>query len=308
MDGIDYFRIAHAAAAGKGRHFEKMRCIVFEATAHFIRGNFSRVLEICRTAAAEADSLFMRRWAILSRFLIGRSLFELGEYEKAQDVFERLLSECRSAGYKAPLPVICGWIGRCLVYHGKPEDGLDVIRPLPVGPETLFFRAEAEYFMGDIEKARESIDLALRMPSEAYCFLGDNFLWPDGFYFAENIALGRTKGVQVLRQLSLAFRAFLMVLSGEVLPGIEELSRLTREEKNSENDPYNRLYYYWYSRILPEKRDQVFEDRLTILGKAVNHLQSRISRIDEPGHKTTYAGKNLWNHMLIEEARSHNLV
>jgi tetratricopeptide (TPR) repeat protein len=307
-EGIDYFHIARAAADEEGNRSERIRCDFFAAAAYFIRGNFSRVIEICNKISEEADSFLMRRWAVLSRFLIGRSLFELGEYEKAREVFERLLAACGSLEYQNPIPVIFGWLGRCLIYQGKPEEGLDVLRPLPAGGETLFFRAEAEYFLGDGEKARESIDQALRRPSESDCFWGDGFFWTDGFYFIENIALGRTKGVQVLRQLSRAFRAFLLALSGESISGIEEMASLTREEKNSENDPYNRLYYYWYSRILPENRDRIFEDRLTILGKAVNQLQSRISRIDDPRHKTMYAGKNLWNRMLLEEARSHNLV
>ena len=73
-------------------------------------------------------------------------------------------------------------------------------------------------------------------------------------------------------------------------------------------DPYNRLYYFLYSLILPESGPADTEDRLTILGKSVRFMQERSSRIDRYSDKTAFLEKNYWNRQLIEQARLHNLL
>jgi hypothetical protein len=86
------------------------------------------------------------------------------------------------------------------------------------------------------------------------------------------------------------------------------MSRLIRDEKTSRNDFFIRLYYYWYFKILPEGQNTAFEDRLTVLGRATQNLQFRMSKMDSPVHKRSFTGKNYWNRLLMEDARQHNLV
>jgi hypothetical protein len=175
------------------------------------------------------------------------------------------------------------------------------------GPEAVFFRAEADFFRKDYRKARERLEALPDTPYRGDCFLGDGFEWKDGFYFAENLCIGRRQGAFFLPNLIRFFHAYLCGLEADP-SGIEKMSRLIRDEKISKNDPYLRIYYYWYSKILPEGENPAFEDRLTVLGRAMQNLQSRTSKMDSPLHKRAFRGKNYWNRLLMEDARQYNLV
>ena len=301
-EALDYFRIARESSPGG------LRSLLLVGMTQFVLGNFSRTLETCAAAAEEADSLLERRLALASRFVAGRARFELGDYSEARNVFESLLSGARSLGYSAPMPVLYAWLGRCLAYLGDPAGAKWALAAAGPGPEAVFFQAEAEYFRGDSARARDLLDIFLRIPYEGDCFLGDAIFWKDGFYFTENLCTGRTRGMEALPHLARAFHAY---LSGSVQgapAGVEDMARLMRDEKASANDPYTMLYYFWYSGILPEKQDPAYEDRMTILGRAVRNLQTRKSRIDDPEHKAAFTGKNYWNRLIMEDARRHNLV
>jgi tetratricopeptide (TPR) repeat protein len=306
-EATDYFRIGREAA-GEKYPLENLRNVLLEGIAWFIRGNFSRVLEICPAAARAADGMRMRRWSDAARFILARAYFELGEYEEARKLLEFLTGETRRLGMEAAERVVSSWLGRCLAYRGDPAAGLDLLNGISFHPEALFFAAEAEFFRGNGDRVREKIDDLLRIPYEGDCFLGDAFLWKDGFYFLENLSVGRTRGSEVLPHLAKTFLAFSSGQSRENPAAIEDMSRLIREEKNPKNDPYNMLYYYWYGKILPESRDSPFEDKTTVLGRAVRHLQSRASRIDETAHTYAFQRKNYWNRQLMEEARRRNLI
>jgi hypothetical protein len=105
-----------------------------------------------------------------------------------------------------------------------------------------------------------------------------------------------------------ALRGYVLAESGRLDEGVAEMHRLTREVKLSEIDPFNRIYYYLYSLILPESGDLSIEDRGTILGRAVRYIQERTSRLDDYSHKTDFLKRHYWNHRLMSHAQSSNLV
>ena len=306
-EAVEYFRIGREAA-GERHPRESYQCALMEAIAWFTRGNFSRVLEICPGVARAAEGFRQLRWSMAARFIQARANFELGEYGEAGSLLKALGDETRRLGLAEAERMVSSWSGRCLAFQGDHRAGLDLLDGFPSHPEALYFAAEAEYFQGDIAGARERIEAFLRIPYGGGCFLGDAFLWKDGFYFLENLAVGRARGSEVLPHLGKTFSAFLSGLSRDNPAAIEDMARLIMDEKDSKNDPYKMLHFYWYSRILPEGRDQVFEDRTTVLGQAVRHLKARASRIDDTAHNHAFQWKNAWNRKLLEEARRSNLI
>jgi len=306
-NALDYFRIAHSAASNEGLLFERVRSGFFEAVIRFLQGNFSRGIEGCEALVRLADAAYSRRWKILLGFLKGRALFELGEYHEAESVFYGLLAECEASRYRPPVPVIRAWAGRSLVYGGRTEEGSAMLEGIEDSQEVLYFRAEGYAFSGNPEGAVEILADLLALPPNADCFQGDGFAWTDGFSFAENLLVGRRGGDTVLVRQAKALKSLQTAASGGFQRAVEEMHRFIKEEAYSEHDPYNRLYFYWYSRILPRAKDRNYEDRLTILGLAVKYLNQSAGRIDEPAHKTSFASKNRWNRMLLEAAREMNL-
>jgi tetratricopeptide (TPR) repeat protein len=300
-EAIDYFLMARESETGS------MRGIFFEGICRLIMGSLSQALGNFTYVAELADARFSRRWAIAARFQRGRIFFELGEYGEAGRIFQTLLAETASLRYAKPVPVLYAWLARCLLYLGDIKMAVRILDKCGPGQEAGFFRTEADFFRKDYKKARERLETFADIPYEGESFLGDEFAWKDGFYFTENLCIGSRQGVFFLPNLIRFFHAYLRGLDAEHA-GIEIMSRLIRDEKTSKNDPCLGIYYYWYSRLLPEGENPAFEDRLTVLGRAVRNLESRASRMDNPAHKRAFTGKNYWNRLLMEDARQYNLV
>ncbi|MDR1931551.1 MAG: hypothetical protein LBQ57_01895 [Spirochaetales bacterium] len=299
---IDYFLMAREAEK------TSIRTIFLEGICRFIMGNYSQALENFSRVTEFAVPRFARRWMLAARFMEARILFELGEYQEAGTVFQLLLTEATGLQYSAPAAVVYMWLARSLVYQGETRTAARILDKFPSHPEAVFFRAEADYFRKEYRKARDRLEPFLKFPYAGDCFLGDTPAWKGGFYFAEDICIGRQGGSFLLPNLIRFFYAYLCGLGSEPAAGIEMMSRLVRDEKTSRNDPCIRLYYYWYSRILSDGYNPAFEDRLTVLGRAMQNLQSRTTKMDSPSHKRAFTGKNYWNRLLMADARQNNLV
>jgi tetratricopeptide (TPR) repeat protein len=298
---IDYFLMARERESGS-------RGLFLEGVCRFVMGNYTRSKGNFAQAAAFSDGRFARRWAMPARFMEGRILFELGEYEQAGTVFQLLLSDMANYQYPVPVPVVYAWLARTLVYQGDTRTGVRILDKFKSRPEAVFFLAEADYFEEEYRKARDRLQPLLDLPCGSGFFLGDAPAWKDGFYFAENICIGSSGGAFFLQNLIRFFHAYLYGLGPESAQGAEMMSRLIRDEKTPRSDPYAGLYYYWYFKVLPEGQAAAFEDRLTVLGRATQNIQSRMSRMDSPAHKRSFTGKNYWNRLLMADARQNNLV
>ena len=105
-----------------------------------------------------------------------------------------------------------------------------------------------------------------------------------------------------------AFRGYLLGLGGQKEAGRQELSRIIREEKICEEDPYNHFYYYLYNQIVPVSGDGESLNQLTLLSRGLKYLQLRGSQIDDTKTKQAYLNKNYWNSLLMEEGRRHKII
>jgi tetratricopeptide (TPR) repeat protein len=299
---IDYFLMSREQEPGGSRS------LFLEGVCRFMMGNYTQAKGNFAQAAAFSDARYARRWAMPARFMEGRILFELGEYEQAGTVFQLLLSDVANFQYLAPVPVVYAWLARTLAYQGDTRAATRILDKFTSRPEAVFFRAEADYFEKEYRKARDRLQPLLDVPCGSDFFLGDTPAWKEGFYFAENICIGNSGSAFFLQNLIRFFHAYLYGLGSASSQGAEMMSRLIRDEKTPRGDPFAGLYYYWYFKVLPEGQNAAFEDRLTVLGRAAQNLQSRMSRMDSPAHKRSFTGKNYWNRLLMADARQNNLV
>jgi len=83
---------------------------------------------------------------------------------------------------------------------------------------------------------------------------------------------------------------------------------LSREDRLSEHDPNNYHYYYLHSRVVPHGEGELLVDRLTVLSKALKHVQERATRIDDVKKRQSFLRRNRWNARLIEDAKSLKLM
>lgn len=303
----EYVLLAGKAAANSDDAFEQIRARQLSLVCDFVYGNLSRALSQAEDLDAAAGQAGMREVQLFAELARGRSAFELGRYEEAADLFSRGRSRARLYAMHAPGLVMERWLARSLVYDGRLRRGLTILRDHQSSPESAFFIAEALLRSGEHAEAIELLEQGGRLMPQASGAV-EGIGWATGYSSLEDRAIGLISGTQVLAHQMMALRGYILAESGRTALGVEEMHRLTRELRISEIDPYNRIYFYLYSLILPESGELNLEDGTTVLGKAVRYIQQRTSRMDEYAHKTDFLRRNHWNARLMSHAQAHNLV
>jgi hypothetical protein len=166
---------------------------------------------------------------------------------------------------------------------------------LSPGIERDLFFAEAWYVAGEPDKSLALLDRLVEgdLLEPVSLFPGEYVPMENGFSPVEDRLFRTSSGFGILWYLVRA---------------IEELSRITRDEKVSEIDPNNSLYYYLLARLIPSDSGEAGIDRLTVLSKGLKYLQQQASQIDDPHQKKDFLMKARWNSLLFEEVKANNLI
>ncbi len=312
-ESLDYFSFAKKLMQDVSAPFIHIRSLWFESTALYLTGNFSRILSNCDQAALLAAAHGFRESELLFGFLKARVMFDLGFYDRAALLLRDCLCQARLYGLMAARVILCAWLARCALYGGEGDYALDLLRTLPETDETLFFRGEAYFMTGEEKRAEKIFTKALHLnPGPAVLFPEFN-TWSSGFDLVEGRCLDlNTHGTPLFR-LARAFRAMLRCRSGNLDEGIADLHQLTITDKFIEADPHVSLFYYLYYTVLKtlEKKKTTLQEvghGLTILNKALKHLQERSTVIDEPRDRINYLTQNYWNKLIFNEGKANKLL
>ena len=310
LESSEYLNLAIERLTGSGDEYNLMKATFFSAVQQYIWGSLDISEDYIEKAGEIAAGNGYQEWFLYITFFRCRLYFELGRYYDT----EKLLAECLlnneilRDGKRRRL--FLAWTARACLYQGKIYRGLNMLLSLEEDPEVLFFLAEAYYFNGNLEKALASIEKA--DGDDEYFKLGfmplEYISWRNGFISIEGRILRSEKGTGVLLHNIRAMHAFILGLTGNRDFGTEILFSLTRDEKISENDPYNRHYFYIYTQLLERRPDADMIDKLTLMSKALKYLQQTSSRINDPGIRREFMSKNYWNSKLVSEAQKEKLI
>ncbi len=306
----DYFRISRETLTTQSGKILPAKTIYFEAVTYYIYGNFSESLRLLEKALEISREYGSRRWEIIILFAKGRIHFDLGRYGAAVEIFSECLAVSRIYNSTESHETVYPWIARALVYGGRKEEGARILREFPDSAEGSFFYSEYMYFQGRYPEAEESVNRAIKTDNDRiHVFLSPDFILKDsGFEYMEDLVFVMNDGHGVLSHLLKAFRAYLSVLNGNHAEGTAELERLTRDDKLSDIDPFNGLYFFFQALSLPEKDGTDSLNRLTMLSKSLRHVQAIASRIDTPRDRMDFLFKNYWNSRLMESAKKNKLL
>ncbi len=306
----DYFRIAKEILERERDIFLILEINSFEAVVNFSFGNFSESLRLLEESFVICETTGKRDWQLFLVFLHGRVMFELGEYRKAVSSFTEGLRLCGIYFDGKKKDIFNIWLGRCFIYLGEYRYGLKILDNYDFSSEALYFSAEGLYFLEEYNNSMKKIETAFDTEQDRIrLFCSSNITsWESGYDFIEDRSLVSGGGHGVLFQLIRAFRAFLSVKTGNESDGWKELVRLSREDRLSETDLNNGYYYYLHALTLPENTGAAGVDRITLLSKALRHIQQTASRIDNPKHRQLYLNHNYWNGSLMDEGRQYKLI
>lgn len=306
----DYFKIAKETVNREKDLYTLLEINCHEAVVNYIYGNFSESLRLVNDSLSLCQKTGRRDWELFLVFLNGRILFELGKYSDAVVLFSeglRLIDIYQDNEKKTLFNI---WLGRSYIYLKDIRFGLKILNNFKNFPEALYFSAEGLFFQGEFNNSYEKINTAYTLERDRNrYFCSSNILsWESGYDFIEDRSLVVEGSYGVLFHLIRAFRAFIMSKTNREIEGRQDLAKLTREERLSEIDLNNGFYYYLHSLTLPEYTGAEAVDRLTLLSKALRHVQKTASNIDNPKHRQMYLGLNYWNSGLMEEGRAHKLI
>ncbi len=306
----DYFKIAKETIGTNPYNTRLIIINTHQAVVNFIYGNFSESLRLVNESRVICQNTGRRDWELFVLFLSGRLCFELGDYREAIVVFSNGLKHCDlyfDGGNKELFNI---WLGRCRIYLKELKCGLNILKDYEMYPEALYFAAEGLFFQGEQTSALNRIESAFEIERDRIrYFCSSNIVfWESGYDLIEDRSFVKEGGHGVLFQLIRAFKAFLVAENGQYEAGREELVKLTREDRLSEIDPYNGYYYYLHALTFPEYTGAEAVDRLTLLSKALRHIQQTASHIDNPKHRQMYLSNNYWNSRLMNEGRAHKLI
>jgi tetratricopeptide (TPR) repeat protein len=298
---IDYLGFALENAAKSGGFQDIGMAAYYAASVQLLYGNLSR----SKTLAEKARRHFLKagnpEWADRSRFLLGRLAFEIGSYQQAIDIFEKISQNpegVRSPEKSALLEV---WACRAKAYC-RPSRSY---RPQCGGLDAQLFEIEDLCLAGDYAGAVKLFDTP---PSP----LADSFLyieqpdWRSGFaqcellHFSWDDLRDRMLGTYYsLAQSCLS--------SAKAEEAMNTMQRILRGGQFPEIDPYDVFCHYaWYRVLKQSGSSQV--NISTAVSVAFKRLQSRAGRIDDMEIRRQYLTQPRSNRALDQAAREFKLI
>lgn len=305
-DAREYLALGRAERDSGLPAIHYARSEVLEGVTSYLYGNYSRALELCEQSAAMSREAFARDWELFAGFVVARVAIELGRYEEAEERLFALCTQARRIGHEKAHTVLEAWHGRALSLGGSIRRACELLRKQERRPEAAYFLAEALDQNGDTAGAIEVLER--RQPARNPRLRPTlTARWCNGFDGIE-ASVGSEGPESIAERLCAAFHGYLLGKSGHTDEAVDRLRQCSREVGGSGLDPNLSLLLFWYSSVLPETGDELYDDPATELGRSVKLAQERVSRIDSPQDKNDYRFRNSWNRSLFELARRHNLA
>jgi len=307
---IEYLGFALSNAEKNGDYHELAISSYYAAAAQFLHGDIFKSERYAQKAAEYSLAAGCPDWADRSGFLQGRIKFELGQYGRACDLFEKLYKEPYDGMSGDKENTLLAWIYRAKVYLKE----YGVKKPESACADANLFEAEAEYLINNHEKAFELSCLTPESPAS-----GGNFIyserpdWHSGFAQCEHLYFtnGEIRNRMTLMFNSLA-RSRMAAQSADdqkknYEDALEGIQGIIRDEKLCEMDPWDSLYFYAKYLIL-EKSGASAIDKSTAVSMAFKRLQRRACRIEDVETRHQYLNGNRWNRELCQAAKEFKLI
>jgi tetratricopeptide (TPR) repeat protein len=295
-DAIEYVQFA-ADQAEHSKDWEELLIINYYASIiHLLFGNLSKAERLAELAESAAVKCGMILWGEKSCFIKGRILFEQGKYLNAFDAFESISLTSENE------ETLNAW-----KYRSKILSGNIPSNEIKNSGDGALFLLEAAYIHHDFEKAVALADALLNNLPENTFNVTEHIDWQSGFSQAELLIYPQKdlwfRLISMYRTLALSKLAS----KESAESAIENLQRVTRDEKLSDTDPNDAFYFFTHYQVLKNTNASEI-DLNTAVSMAFKRLQRRASRIDDIETKRAFLSQNCWNKMLGEAAKRHKLI
>lgn len=285
-------------------------CTRFDmALVHFVLGNYHVSRCMLDTVDRIITECYAKDWLVLVLFMKARVAFELGDYRKAETLFQTA-SET-ATGHQIPEAVLlCEvWYARALVYQNRFASGQDILLSSAATiPESVLFLLESCILSG---RSIEGFSLPERLPSPAqggYPWNTMRMSWTSGFSMAEDRCFGSSGDQRIASRMYDVL--YLYWSSRNAIDPVSAIETLASRAKAASEikDPYAGIYYYFAYELSLRLSDNRNPDAAGYLSRAFKYMQKRANVIDDNNLREQYMQTPVWNGRLYRAARENMLI
>ena len=298
---IEYLGFAHANAERNGNYHELAISGYYTAAVLFLYGDIYNASRLVKKSIEQSLAAGRTDWADRCRFLEGRLEFELGHYDEALNIFEKLRNVPYGSNTEEKDSLFAAWIYRSKIYKGEPA----LEKPQDANQDADIFEIEAAYISGDYEKAVKLSSVCSNSLCKRNIFFTERADWYSGFAQCEYLFF--TQDEIQKRMINLFNSLSLSRLEGQYDEALFIIQELLRDEKLCEIDPLDSFYFFAKYLIL-EQADANVVDLSTAVSMAFKRLQRRAGRIDDIETRRLYLNNPHWNRILSKIAKDFKLI
>ena len=279
---------------------QRIRNGILQVVLQFIIGNYTQVGLLITTLTKQL-SYGASEWQLYMYFMKARALFELGFYSKAYSEFQHGYQRSASHNHQLAMNLFNLWLGRTLIYLGKPHEALVHLKKCRKKKEYHYYAAEAHVYRTEYPSAIRHLEMAFHSQSESSKLSMDNPDWSHGYSYIYN-------GQDILNHQIQALHGYLMGKTGKNASAFKVLRKLIKMERINYTDPYVSIYYFFFSQILNRNEENESKFQQLLLGRSLKFMHERSHHITDNNDRTNYLHSNYWNRQLIRQARTHHMI
>lgn len=314
-DAATYFRYASDCAEQSKRNYLICESLFNLSTAYFLQRNFKKAFLTLHKLSYAVSKYFLQEWKIPCLFLQGRIYLELGEFKKAEIMFNSAADF--ASLYFSEKEALCRvWAARSYIYEGQVFSAQKILEEnIDKTPDAVLFLLESYLFRPVFtdDFSEYGIDTNNLFESRKEFLLNDFENFNSGFYLFEDLLLNKKEDTCLGKNIFTAFYnyyKFRLQPSAEIsssLQSIKKLENLAMKslyEKDFEAPLYLYLSYDSYLRGSEEYKSKAS----AFLSKAFKALQQNVAGITENDVRDKFMQKNAWNSKIYKAARENKLI
>lgn len=199
-------------------------------------------------------------WADDALFLIGKSHYQLEEYDKARKIFEQFLKKYLKSEY---IPNVQLWLGKTYLNEDKPEKALKIYSDILESNGTDEIKAKAHANLGDLYFASDNYDAAIENYNNCLALSNDSKLrgatvykLGDSYFKAKKYKQATDSYKLVLQSDSPIIRQFSAMKS--MIDAYLELGQKEEAQTFLKNSLHNARFKSYYS-LIAAKLANIYE-------------------------------------------------
>lgn len=287
------------------------------AVVYFLQNNLKQAITFLDKLSNSINEYFEQDWKIPCLFMQGRIYLQIGEFQKAEEVFN--LAGDFAALYFENLEPLCRiWAAHALNYRDQTKTAQEILlKYTDSSDDAILFLLESFLVSGFSYNDFEKLEIDYRNIYSDYDknFFVDLKKIKSGFSFAEDLVWAKLYGMPVGKKMFNAFHNYYNYKLNYTDIKNKDMCEMCLSELEAsaidalyQNDSFSSLYFYLCYEVYSLVYGDSSSHTTAYLSKAFKAMQKNVLSIGENDIRDKYMQKNFWNAKLFKIAQAHKLI